>query len=40
MALKEDGRMDLGITPGTLLGNEAIMLVLGNIRDIERCFKL
>ena len=40
MALKEDGRMDLGITPGTLLGNEATMLVLGNIRDIERCFKL
>ena len=40
MALKEDGRMDLGITPGTLLGDEATMLVLGNIRDIERCFKL
>ena len=40
MALKEDGRMDLGITPGTLLGDDATMLVLGNIRDIERCFKL
>ena len=40
MALKEDGQMDLGITPGTLLGDDATMLVLGNIRDIERCFKL
>ena len=40
MALKEDGRMDLGITPSTLLGDDATMLVLGNIRDIERCFKL
>ena len=40
MALKEDGRMDLSITPGTLLGDDATMLVLGNIRDIERCFKL
>ena len=40
MALKEDGQMDLGITPGTLLSDDATMLVLGNIRDIERCFKL
>ena len=40
MALKEDGQMDLGITPGTLLSDDATMLVLGNIRDIERCVKL
>lgn len=35
MALKEDGRMDLGITPGTLLGDDATMLVLGNIGTLS-----
>ena len=40
MALKHDGKMKLNISPDTVLPAEDTMLVLGNIRDIQRCFQI
>lgn len=40
MALKHDGKMKLNISPDTVLPAEDTMLVLGNIRDIQRCFHI
>ena len=40
MAMKHDGKMKLNISPDTVLPAEDTMLVLGNIRDIQRCFHI
>lgn len=40
MALKCNGQMNLNITPETALTSEASMLVLGNIKDIQKCFHI
>ena len=40
MAVKEGGRMNLTITPETVLSSHRTMLVLGERRAIQRCFKI
>ena len=40
MALKRDGKLDMAIRPDTMLTDDAPMLVLGESRDIQKCFKI
>ena len=40
MAVKENGRMNLTVTPETVLSSHRTMLVLGERRAIQRCFKI
>lgn len=40
MALKRGGSMCLSITPETCLCEDQTMLVLGTIKDIQRCFRI
>lgn len=38
MALKENGKMDVAITPETVLTEEKTMLVLGEYKTLQKCF--
>lgn len=40
VALKRDGKLDMAIRPDTMLTDDATMLVLGESRDIQKCFKI
>ena len=40
MALKRDGKLDMAIRPDTMHTDDATMLVLGESRDIQKCFKI
>ncbi len=40
MAVKENGRMNLSVTPETVLDERKTMLVLGEVRAIQKCFRL
>lgn len=40
LAVKENGRMNLTVTPDTLLTGSKTMLVLGERRDIKKCFRI
>ena len=40
MAVKENGRMNLTVTPETVLTGSKTMLVLGERRAIQRCFRM
>lgn len=40
MALKRDGHLDMAINSETCFPSEATMLVLGNNRDIQKCFHI
>ena len=40
MALKRDGKLDMAIRPDTMLTDDATMLVLGESRDMQKCFKI
>ena len=40
MAVKDNGRMDLSVTPETVLSSDRTMLVLGEHRAIQRCFRI
>ena len=40
MAVKENGRMNLTVTPETVLTDSRTMLVLGERRAIQKCFKI
>jgi trk system potassium uptake protein TrkA len=40
MAVKHHGEMQLDITSDTFLTSEDTMLILGNIRDIQKCFHI
>ena len=40
MAVKENGHMNLSVTPETVLSGNRTMLVLGEHRAIQRCFKI
>lgn len=40
MALKREGKLDMAIRPDTMLTDDATMLVLGESRDIQKCFKI
>lgn len=38
MAHKQGGRLDLSISPDTMLRAEETLLVLGSLRDLQKCF--
>lgn len=40
MAVKENGKMNLTVTPDTVLSGNRTMLVLGEHRAIQRCFRI
>lgn len=40
MALKHDGSMDMNIRSDTVLPENHTMLVLGNRKDIQKCFHI
>ncbi len=40
MAVKEDGRMNLTVTPDTVLTSQKTLLVLGEHRAIQKCFRI
>ena len=40
MALKENGRMDLSVTPEAVLNRNMTMLVLGEWKAIRKCFRI
>lgn len=40
MAIKENGRMNLSVTPDTILSSKKTMLVLGEKKAIQRCFRM
>lgn len=40
MALKKDGTLDMAIKSDTCLNKDETMLVLGNNRDIQKCFHI
>lgn len=40
MALKDNGKMNLNISSGTIFSGMGTILVLGNIKDIQKCFHI
>ena len=40
MAIKENGKMNVAITPDTLLTADKTLLVLGEYKALQKCFKL
>ena len=40
MAVKENGKMNLSVTPDTVLTADKTMLVLGELRAIRKCFRM
>ena len=40
MALKRKGSLDMAIRPDTMLDRDVTMLVLGESKDIQKCFKI
>ncbi len=40
MAIKQDGKMSLTILPDTVLKADETMLVLGELKDIQKCFHI
>lgn len=40
MGVKKNGRLELTLSPDTLLGAGETMLVLGKNKDLQKCFKL
>lgn len=40
LALKEYGKMNMAITPDTILSSNISMLVLGDYKSLQKCFKL
>lgn len=40
MAVKRDGKMDLAITPDTVLEEDMSMLVLGEYKALQKCFHI
>ena len=40
LAVREDGKMDLSVTPETVLTANKTLLILGEQRSIEKCFRI
>lgn len=38
MGIKKDGKLELSVSPDTVLGREDTMLVLGRNRELQKCF--
>ncbi len=40
MAVKKDGKLDAAVSPATVLTEEETMLVLGEFKDLQKCFRI
>ena len=40
MGMKRNGKLELSISPDTVLGKDDTMLVLGRTRDLQKCFHM
>ena len=40
MAVKQDGKLDISISPSTLLTGHQTLLVLGDYQSVKKCFKM
>ena len=40
MAVRENGKMNMDITPDMVISEKETMLVLGKNRDIQKCFHI
>ena len=40
MAVKQDGKLDISISPSTLLTGRQTLLVLGDYQSVKKCFKM
>jgi len=40
MAVKQDGKLNVSVTPDTLLTDDKTLLVIGEYKSIHRCFKI
>ena len=40
LATKQNGVMNLSVTPDTLLTHDKTMLVLGEFKDLQKCFHI
>jgi trk system potassium uptake protein TrkA len=40
LAIKENGKMNLSVTPETILNENKTMLVLGERKSMQKCFKI
>jgi len=40
LATKENGKMNMAVTPDTLLTHEKTLLVLGKYKDLQKCFHI
>ena len=40
LAVKKDGKMDMAITPDTVLSDDKTMLVLGEYKALQKCFHI
>lgn len=40
MGIKRNGKLDLSITPETVLSDGETMMVLGQYRDLQKCFRI
>lgn len=40
MAIKDDGKLDITITPDTVLSTKQKILVLGSIKNVRKCFDI
>ena len=40
LALKEYGKLNMAITPDTVLSSSITLLVLGDYKSLQKCFKL
>ena len=40
MGVKKNGKLEMSITPDTVLDEGQTMLVLGSNRDLQRCFHI
>lgn len=40
MAVKENGKMNVNVTPGVVLDDKKTLLVLGELKALQKCFKI
>ena len=40
LGIRENGKLNMNITPDTLLDSEKSILVLGNQKEIQKCFRI
>lgn len=40
LGIRDNGKLDMNITPDTVLGHEKSILVLGRHRDVQKCFRI